>query len=217
MNKFYIVLSDMQGIPDYQHPSEINGRSKQEVFNLIRDEVPQQNIVGIYTESEYEKIIKSSAVSALSNPGLDEMSGQAFFEQMIQTATKVGIENEQQQILDESQSQTEPEYVKETEPTVKQPVYTEQHSPQLVKTEPIEICGCGDNEPKYFTDNNIEFKLENGKLYKKCWQTIKPKQIDENSKEIIFDNYRIINHETGKPIKNTRYTIQVLDWEELVH
>lgn len=205
----------MQGIPDYRHPSEINGQSKQEVFNLIRDEVPQQNIVGIYTESEYEKIIKSSSVSALSNPGLDEMSGQAFFEQMIQTATKVGIENEQQQILDESQSQTEPEPIKETEPSVKQPVYTEQHSPQPVKTKPIEICD--DNTPKYFTDNNIEFKLENGKLYKKCWQTIKPKQIDENSKEIIFDNYRIINHETGKPIKNTRYTIQVLDWEELAH
>jgi hypothetical protein len=202
MNKFYIVLSDMQGIPDYRHPSEINGRSKQEVFNLIRDEVPQQNIVGIYTESEYEKIIKSSSVSALSNPGLDEMSGQAFFEQMIQTATKVGMENEQH-ALDESQNQSRPQVQHQTEP-------------EYVKvTEPIEICG--DNTPKYFTDNGIEFKLENGKLYKKCWQTIKPKQIDENSKEIIFDNYRIINHETGKPIRNTRYTIQVLDWEELVH
>jgi hypothetical protein len=212
MNKFYIVLSDMQGTPDYRHPSEINGRSKQEVFNLIRDEVPQQNIVGIYTEFEYEKLIKSSSVSALSNPGLDEMSGQAFFEQMIQTATKVGMENEQY-ALDESQNQSRPQAQPQSEPEYVNA--TEQHSPQPVKTEPIEICG--DNTPKYFTDNGIEFKLENGKLYKKCWQTIKPTQIDENSKEIIFDNYRIINHETGKPIRNTRYTIQVLDWEELVH
>lgn len=55
----------------------------------------------------------------------------------------------------------------------------------------------------YFTDNGIEYKIENNILYKKDWQNV-------NSEKHI--NFRIINGETGKQIKNEKYIIQELVW-----
>lgn len=55
----------------------------------------------------------------------------------------------------------------------------------------------------YFTDNGIEYKIENNILYKKDWQNV-------NSEKHI--NFRIINGETGKQIKNEKYVIQELVW-----
>ena len=218
MVRYLIVLSDMEGNPDYMHPSELYGSSKNEVYNLISENVPPENIVGIYSENEYKKIMQSPRTAALLNAGNQEQSGQAFFNSMLNAATAYAEQREKENQVQEQQQQR-------VQPQVQEPVQQNvQQRPekQIISEQPAQFEQSVKQEipvkqqtitSKIFVDNGIEFKLENGKLYKKCWRTIKARPIDENSTEIVFDNYRIVNKDTGKPIKNRKYEIQVLDWE----
>ena len=56
---------------------------------------------------------------------------------------------------------------------------------------------------KFFTDNGIEYKTENGHLYKKTWVNVN------------MDYYRIVNDKTGKLTNLNGKTIQTLDWVEI--
>jgi hypothetical protein len=211
MVRYLIVLSDMEGNPDYMHPSELYGSSKNEVYNLISENVPPENIVGIYSENEYKKLMQSPRTAALLNAGNQEQSGQAFFNSMLNAATALAEEQEKENQVQEQQQRVQLQVQESVQQKVQQQLEKQIISEQSVKQEiPVKQQTI---TSKIFVDNGIEFKLENGKLYKKCWQTIKAKPIDENSTEIVFDNYRIVNKDTGKPIKNRKYEIQVLDWE----
>ena len=63
------------------------------------------------------------------------------------------------------------------------------------------------HDVKYFEEGGFQFKLENGKVYKKKWINI--------SSSESSDEYRIINSVTKKPIKSDKYEIEKLDWVEL--
>lgn len=205
--KFLAVISDMDGNPDYLHPSEIYGTSKKEIHSLLLENVPSDNIVGIYTEDEYQQFVKTPKFKAAVT-GFDDqnLNGNDFFNRMINVATFLGEELDNQEIQEQQQIKQQPvqqPIIENTTPIVEsKPVETEIQQPQLNTVQ---------DSITYFTDNGINFKVENGKIYKKTWHTIKPKHA-ENSTEIIFDDFRIINRSTGKPIKNTKYDIQVLDW-----
>ena len=79
-------------------------------------------------------------------------------------------------------------------------------------------------ETKYFTESGIKFKLENGELYKKEWQdtpiepymdkVTDPKTGEEKEVEIIPD-FRLVNKETGKPVKLSKYVLQQAVWKKL--
>ena len=62
------------------------------------------------------------------------------------------------------------------------------------------------SETKYFELNGEKLKLQNNKLYKLEWNSLKEDQQSD---------YRIINEKTGKEIKNENYIIQKLDWYEV--
>lgn len=79
-------------------------------------------------------------------------------------------------------------------------------------------------ETKYFTESGIKFKLENGELYKKEWtdtpiepymdKVTDPKTGEEKEVEIIPD-FRLVNKETGKPVKQSKYVLQQAIWKKL--
>lgn len=79
-------------------------------------------------------------------------------------------------------------------------------------------------EVKYFTESGIKFKLENGELYKKEWtdtpiepymdKVTDPKTGEEKEVEIIPD-FRLVNKETGKPVKLSKYVLQQAIWKKL--
>ena len=73
---------------------------------------------------------------------------------------------------------------------------------------------CIKIEPKYFSDNGIQYKLENGKMFKQSWKPVSNEQTDEFG-NIIYSKYRIINKETGKQMKSSKYIIEYLDWQPL--
>lgn len=59
------------------------------------------------------------------------------------------------------------------------------------------------HETKFFSAGGEDFKLENGKLYKKSWGPV------ENQKD-----FRIVKTDTLKPIKSEKYKIETLVWTE---
>ena len=95
-----------------------------------------------------------------------------------------------------------------------EPMYEESYveTPNVSTTvKPTEIIKT---EPKYFNDNGVQYKLENGKMFKQAWKSVPDEQTDEVG-NIVYSNYRIINKETGKQIKSPKYIIEHLDWQPL--
>ena len=91
MNKFLVILSDINGNPDYLHPSEINGKNKQEIRNLLKEEVPEDHIIEILTVDEYKQLINSKKFKAIINgvfSDTDPGNGNAFLDNMIKNATE---------------------------------------------------------------------------------------------------------------------------------
>jgi hypothetical protein len=70
------------------------------------------------------------------------------------------------------------------------------------------------SEPKYFNDDGIQYKLEDGKMFKQTWKPVPDEQIDSLG-NIFYSNYRIINKDTGKQVKSSKYIIEHLDWHPL--
>ena len=98
--------------------------------------------------------------------------------------------------------------------SVPEPIIEETYNePQNVTSsvKPVEITKA---EPKYFNDNGIQYKLEDGKMFKQAWKSVPDEQTDESG-NIVYSNYRIINKETGKQIKSPKYIIEHLDWQPL--
>jgi len=57
---------------------------------------------------------------------------------------------------------------------------------------------------KYFEAGGEQFKMENGKIYKKVWREVSDKE-----------SFRIISSSSSKPIKSDKYKIENLIWEEI--
>ena len=112
--------------------------------------------------------------------------GNAFMNYMIQSAI---AKPEKREALQQQRELAELKAEKYTPP--------QEASPMPVQSQQVPAT------VNYFTDNGIEYKIENNILYKKDWQNV-------NSEKHI--NFRIINGETGKQIKNEKYIIQELVW-----
>jgi hypothetical protein len=205
MIKFLTIVSDMNGSANYYNPSELYAHDKNEVYKLLLENVPSDNIVGIYTVDEYQKLISSPNFKNIQAANFDDsdLDGNQFFNKMISLASSVASQNTQSESIDNQP-------VVKNEPII-QPVKEEQPTQMPTKKDNV----LQSLPPKFFMDNGIQFKLENNKLYKKIWQTVPITEYMNDVGEKCFPEFRIINKETEKIIKNEKYAIQQLVWSPI--
>ena len=164
----------LQDNPNY--PEIMLAESKDEVKSLILENI------GKDMESSILNILTEEEFKGItdgSNPEFQDpdnfKSGNDFFNSVIKgTNQKLKNENIVQEVIVNSES-----------------VYK---GPEI----PIEI------PTKYFEAGGEQFKMENGKIYKKVWKEVN----DINS-------FRIVSSTTLKPITSKKYKIENLVWEEI--
>jgi hypothetical protein len=199
--EYLIVLLDLEGNVDWQHPSTLRGRTREEVRSKVLENTDAAYIEGIYTANEYTAKFYPQHVrqvpgnknqempnqmSGQSNAELTQallmsehpQGGNAFMDHMVNAV----INN------CNTQNMNQPESI----PDKTTPVAT-----------PTDPAPNPTLQTAYFTDNGIEFKIENNILYKKIWQTIPDEELNQ---------FRIVTKETEKVFKSEKYTIQRLDW-----
>lgn len=58
--------------------------------------------------------------------------------------------------------------------------------------------------PKFFTESGIDFKLENGRLYKKAWKELP-----------MSEEFRVIRIKTGSIADPSQFSLERLEWVEI--
>lgn len=165
----------LQDNPNY--PEMIIANSKAEVKALILENIGnnmESSILNILTEEEFK------GISSGDNPEFQDpdnfKSGNDFFNSIINgTNKKLSSENANQNVIINNESVT----------------------PNQVTVEP-------ETPVKYFEAGGEQFKMENGKIYKKIWKEVSDKS-----------SFRIVNATTLKPITSEKYKIENLIWEEI--
>ena len=203
---YLVILSDSDDNIDWRHPMEVEATSKIDAKNAIAESCPPENIKKVLTVDEYKAFMSNKGniarmkVDAKASVSSDNFnSGKEFFASMLKAA--------------EEQNET-PEYSDTDTNTVAEKQTTVETSKTITAIPRPNIAEAV--TPKYFTDNGIMFKLENGVLYKKCWETVSlVETTDEATGNVVLPEYRIINAETGKVFKSDKYTVQHLVWKEL--
>ena len=187
----------MEGNVNWRYPTEIEARDKQDAYQAICESCPPESIKAILTPAEYKAKMSNKNVQAqmrMDAMNNTDMSGNDFMNQMINMAMAAGEENNEQ-----AANQSQPQNTVYQEPT---------QNPQIKQN-------TSNSEPKYFTDNGIMFKIENGILYKKCWESINLSEYTDDDGKTILPEYRIINLDSGKPFKSDKYGVQQLIWKPL--
>lgn len=186
------ILNNSDGTPDYRYPSELCGTSKSEIYNLLLENTPAENIAVIYTEEEYYNFMNSSKGKVMTSAFSDnsEDDGNTFFNKMLSAASAVAANNVVQ-----------PDDITQVSPVLS----TEEVPPPVTQ-----LSSTNSTSVKYFTDNGIQFKLENNQLFKKVWKRV----LTEPTGDAIPE-FRIINSLTGKPVNNSKYAIEQLQWEAI--
>lgn len=247
MRLYLVILKDTQGVPDFQHPTEIMGQSPQQVRSILSEDTPAEYIQGVYTPQEYLSVVSSPNflnMFASYNPGMpqpalknvvgtiieiakgyvaeDQMNNQSQIDMAKLAGVTGGGDLPQEENFDiDARTAPAPQYVINPHPSnindgdiTTKPFGKAPKNPQQLKK----------TEVKYFTESGIKFKLENGELYKKEWtdtpiepymdKVTDPKTGEEKEVEIIPD-FRLINKDTRKPVKNSKVILQQAVWKKL--
>lgn len=204
-DQIFIVILNTDGEPDYANPQDINARSKNEAYNIFAKDVPPETISGVYTVQEYQQILtklrggkSSQSVSAevatqIPVDNVDE-SGKNFLQNSIQDAMKAAKKEEQL-----------------TNPiNATQQVSNIQPTSQVIMQQSVQQK---QNHVQYFMDDGIQFKIENGILYKKVWETVKTEEYQNNDGQVVKPEFQIIVKDTGKKLNSTKYAVQQLIWK----
>lgn len=77
-------------------------------------------------------------------------------------------------------------------------------TPVQVQEKPKEEVAPQEIPPKFFSEAGIDFKLENGRLYKKAW-----KELPMN------EEFRIIRIKTGSIADSSQFSLERLEWVEI--
>jgi hypothetical protein len=189
MKKYLYFLQDSPN-----RPFEINAVSKAEVKALLMDSVPDEShILAIYTEEEFNaKYNRGSNKPQQINEEDDTEYNQNFsnsndYFNSVLNSVKNQNNQQQSQIIASNLVETIPAQV-------------ENNNISQVKV------AEDDGLPKYFEDDGISFKLENGKLYRKRWRNI-----NESPDKI---EYRILRAKTKKECDKEMFDVEILDWVE---
>lgn len=157
------------------------------------ENVSAETISTILTEQEYAQKMGYNIPNAvtevsanINNVDNENLTGNEAFNNIFQEAMSMG----------EKQNNV---------PIVQQVVQHTQVDLPVNKQTNVSATEIKKEEPKYFSDGINEFKVEDGKLFKKDWN-------DESENK----NFRLINKKTGKQIELAdKYIIQQLTWKEL--
>lgn len=197
---YLAVLIGTDGAADVSHPSEMYANSKEQARQLLLSNVPPESVFGIFTEDEYYARFfpNSNFVSQENIPSFNSCSDET--NDIINNALhKCSQQAKQDNANTFANTQIFPDDFSQSCNKIRIP---ESETP---------LC---ESDVKYFTDNGIKYKLENGKLFKQDWIQIQNMQEDENG-NIVYPNFRIINKNSGKIIKSSVYIIEQLDWSPI--
>lgn len=247
MRLYLVILKDTQGVPDFQHPTEIMGQSPQQVRQILSEDTPAEYIQGVYTPQEYLTAVSSPNflnLFASFNPNIPQQAVKNIVSQTIEMAKGYVAEDSKNNQPQNNLAQIagfqgggdlpQEENFDIDVRTAPAPQYVINPHPANIKDGDITTNPFGKapknpqqlqkTETKYFTESGIKFKLENGELYKKEWtdtpiepymdKVKDPKTGEEKEVEIIPD-FRLINKDTRKPIKNSKVILQQAIWKKL--
>lgn len=197
MQTFLAILADTEGNPDYFHPTELNGNSKQEIKNLLLENTDADHIINIFTVNEYQNFINSKQFKRVNfmNNQSDNEDGNLFLNNMIEQATNFAESVEQKN---------------NQQPTViEQPIKVVQLPPNNQQSQVL-------TNILEFEDNGIKYKVEGNHMYKKVWKTVVINNDEQPVDQTVIDGkkeFRIINNKTNKEIDYSKYSLQKLDWQ----
>lgn len=187
MQTFYYFLSEQ---PNY--PNKIMAKSKAEVKSLLMESLADESsILRILSEAEMKGKNNPKTGAIYADPD-DFQNGNDFMNAVINSASNVAAavhETEQQRMAALAQ-------IDQMQPQQNQP---------KIKVDSTPIVSMAETGPKYFEEAGIQFKLENGKLYKKVWKDLSGDDAE----------FRIINVKTNKPADKTKFKLEQLSWSEI--
>ena len=206
-DQLFIVILNTEGEPDYSNPMEINAKSKNEAYNLVAQDVPAETIAGTFTVPEYQQVLMKlrgktgmpqqqvqQTKPLIPQNTVDDMSGKDFLQNSINEAMNVakGVQKTQEvsNVISEQQF-------------------------QHAQASPIIQQNIVQNKVQYFMDDGIQFKIDNGILYKKVWETVQIEEYQNNEGQIVKPEFQIIIKETGKKLNSTKYAVQQLVWKPI--
>lgn len=206
-DQLFIVILNTEGEPDYSNPMEINAKSKNEAYNLVAQDVPAETIAGTFTVPEYQQVLMKLRGKTgtpqqqvqqnqpmIPQNAVDDMSGKDFLQNSINEAMNVakGVQKTQEvsNVISEQQF-------------------------QHAQTSPIIQQNIVQNKVQYFMDDGIQFKIDNGILYKKVWETVQIEEYQNNEGQMVKPEFQIIIKETGKKLNSSKYAVQQLVWKPI--
>ena len=206
-DQLFIVILNTEGEPDYSNPMEINAKSKNEAYNLVAQDVPAETIAGTFTVPEYQQVLMKlrgktgipqqhvqQNQSLIPQNTVDDISGKDFLQNSINEAMIVAKGTQKSQEVSN--------------------VISEQQF-QHTQVSPIIQQNIVQNKVQYFMDDGIQFKIDNGILYKKVWETVQIEEYQNNEGQMVKPEFQIINKETGKKINSSKYVVQQLIWKSV--
>lgn len=206
-DQLFIVILNTEGEPDYSNPMEINAKSKNEAYNLVAQDVPAETIAGTFTVPEYQQVLMKLRGKTgmpqqqvqqnqpmIPQNAVDDMSGKDFLQNSINEAMNVakGVQKTQEvsNVISEQQF-------------------------QHAQASPIIQQNIVQNKVQYFMDDGIQFKIDNGILYKKVWETVQIEEYQNNEGQMVKPEFQIIIKETGKKLNSSKYAVQQLVWKPI--
>ncbi len=211
---FLVVLLSNNG-PDIMHPMEIYAKNKKQAFDLIAKDVPPETIGNVYTGAEYQTIVDNIIKNKRTNTGastgtnnidvadnidaVDNISGKDFLNNSIKEAMRVAHEEsskEQHNVVSNTNQNNSQ--------ISNQPNQLNQEN-QIISQKNI----------KYFMDDGNQFKIEDNILYKKIWETVNLEESQNEDGQLVLPEFRIVNKDTLKSIKTSKYAVQQLIWKQM--
>ena len=206
-DQLFIVILNTEGEPDYSNPMEINAKSKNEAYNLVAQDVPAETIAGTFTVPEYQQVLMKlrgktgmpqqqvqQTQPLIPQNTVDDMSGKDFLQNSINEAMNVakGVQKTQEvsNVISEQQF-------------------------QHAQASPIIQQNIVQNKVQYFMDDGIQFKIDNGILYKKVGETVQIEEYQNNEGQMVKPEFQIIIKETGKKLNSSKYAVQQLVWKPI--
>ena len=206
-DQLFIVILNTEGEPDYSNPMEINAKSKNEAYDLVAQDVPAETIAGTFTVPEYQQVLMKlrgktgmpqqqvqQTQPLIPQNTIDDMSGKDFLQNSINEAMNVakGVQKTQEvsNVISEQQF-------------------------QHAQASPIIQQNIVQNKVQYFMDDGIQFKIDNGILYKKVWETVQIEEYQNNEGQMVKPEFQIIIKETGKKLNSSKYAVQQLVWKPI--
>lgn len=202
MKKFIYFLEES---PNY--PNELYAKDKNEVVSLlVNDGIERSSIKKIIdveeasqsranAQSQQPQVLDyDSRVYDNPNDFMNDMLNEAFMKANSNEAAREAAK--EAVMLPKAQAPAS-----ESQPSMEARALESSPSPA-----PASASAPAYAETKFFEDNGIKFKLEDGKLYKKVWTDVSSAQDAE---------FRIVKKNTKKIVPKDSFILEKLEWVEL--